>query len=355
MIGINSTSYMRLALHEALKGRYLTYTNPMVGAVFVKNNNIIGVGHHLGFGYEHAEVNAFHNVQSPEEVNNSTLYVTLEPCSHFGKTPPCCRQLVAWGVKMVYIAQKDPNPLVGGKGISYLREHGVLVHIGLEQAAAEKLNQFYNFFYRQRRPFITLKVAQTLDGRVSLGGEQRTYLTDKVANQDVQKLRGDYQAILVGSGTVLADDPKLTVRQQLKYPPVRVVLDRRGRITPAQQVTDNAAPTWLFTENQKSAAKLANTTVKVFYKPKWSINLVIQELAQAGIQSVLVEGGPQLHDAFLVTNNWQRLIIYQTNQLAGGTGLAAFQSQRQSTELTTLEIRSVKKIGNAIKITGEMA
>ncbi|GEK29145.1 hypothetical protein LSI01_14560 [Furfurilactobacillus siliginis] len=138
--------YMNRAIAEAHKGSGLTYRNPQVGAVIVKNDRILAVGHHVGFGHAHAEVDAYKHVEHPEEVVGSTMYVTLEPCSHYGKTPPCAAQIVTWGVHEVYVAQQDPNPLVSGRGIAYLRAHGVTVHVGLETEAAQALNAAYNFF-----------------------------------------------------------------------------------------------------------------------------------------------------------------------------------------------------------------
>lgn len=343
---------MEMALAEAKKGRYLTYNNPMVGAVIVKNNRILGLGHHLGFGYEHAEINAFNNVSKQKNIRDATMFVTLEPCSHFGKTPPCCREIVKKGVKEIYIAQTDPNPLVAGRGINYLKEHGVKVHVGAREATSRKLNEFYNYFYQNKLPFVTLKVAQTLDGRISLAPSHRTYLTDDKVFEDVQKLRADYQAIMVGSGTVLADDPLLTVGiMKLKYSPVRVVLDRRGRTTSKFRIMNDQAPTWVFTENEKMVVRFADSPVKVFFKIKWTLKEIMQQLAQEGIQSLLVEGGAVIQDAFLKTTLMEQLIIYQTDQLAGGNSLSAFQSERDVQELITLKLIETKRVGNALRIS----
>ncbi|WP_375712484.1 bifunctional diaminohydroxyphosphoribosylaminopyrimidine deaminase/5-amino-6-(5-phosphoribosylamino)uracil reductase RibD [Liquorilactobacillus uvarum] len=344
--------FMKAALAEAERGRYLTYTNPMVGAVIVKENRIIGLGHHLGFGYEHAEINAFNNMAKQEIVRGATMFVTLEPCSHFGKTPPCCREIVRKGVKEIYIAQADPNLLVAGRGINYLKEHGVEVHIGVAETAARKLNEFYNFFYQNSRPFVTLKIAQTLDGRISLASFQRTYLTDDTVFEDVQKLRADYQAILVGSGTVLADDPLLTVRtRKLKYPPVRIVLDRRGRLTNEYKITNKDAPTWIFTENEKIAERFANSSVKVLFKTEWTLRDIMQHLTRNGIQSLLIEGGAKIQDAFLEASLIQQFVVYQTDQLAGGNSLAAFKSERDVPKLINLKMIARKQVGNALKIS----
>ncbi|KRL02427.1 bifunctional diaminohydroxyphosphoribosylaminopyrimidine deaminase/5-amino-6-(5-phosphoribosylamino)uracil reductase RibD [Liquorilactobacillus capillatus] len=342
---------MKTALVEAEKGRYQTYTNPMVGAVIVKENQLIGLGHHAAFGKEHAEINAFNNVVQQEKIKGAIMFVTLEPCSHFGKTPPCCREIVRRGIKEIYIAQKDPNPLVAGQGIAYLEKHGVRVHVGILAAAAQKLNRFYNFFYLHDYPFITLKTAQTLDGRISLTASHRTYLTDELVFNDVQQLRADYQAILVGSGTILADNPLLTVRMMnLKYPPVRIIIDRRGRLINTYKVINNDAPTWIFTENMKMSQYFTNSEVEIFFKKKWTLKEVMQRLAQAKIQSVLVEGGARMQDAFLERGLFQELLVYQTNQLAGGNSLAAFQSKRSPQKLLDLKIVERRQVGNASRL-----
>ncbi|HAT54521.1 MAG TPA: bifunctional diaminohydroxyphosphoribosylaminopyrimidine deaminase/5-amino-6-(5-phosphoribosylamino)uracil reductase RibD [Lactobacillus sp.] len=209
------SDFMTQAIAAARLGTGLTYRNPLVGAVIVKNDHVLAVGHHVGFGHAHAEVDAYQHVAHPEDVIDSTMYVTLEPCSHYGKTPPCAHQIVKWGVKEVFVAQQDPNPIVGGKGIAYLRDHGVQVHVGMMAHAARQLNRAYNFYYERQRPLITVKVAQSLDGKLSLNDGKRTYLTDATANADVDALRGTQQAILVGSQTVLDDDPQLVVKHQL--------------------------------------------------------------------------------------------------------------------------------------------
>ena len=350
MIPSTETDWMALALQEAQKGRYLTYTNPMVGAVLVKHGRLLAVGHHVGFGHEHAEVNAYHHVQNPEDIQDSTLYVTLEPCAHQGKTPPCCRQIAAWGVKTVYVAQVDPHEVVAGKGIAYLRAHGVTVHIGQHESEAEALNRHYNFFYRHHElPYVTLKAAMSLDGKLGQVG-QRTALTDATASADVQHLRADYQAILVGSETALVDDPQLTVRwRQLDYPPVRVILDRRGRVRPTLQLaTDQAAPTWLFTSDSQQTQRFAETAVKVFYRDHWTLTAILQVLGEQGVQSVLVEGGARVHGAFLATDHWQEIVTYQALKTLGGQAQASFVGAPAPT--VSLALVQSQVVGNAVKI-----
>ncbi|PWG00339.1 bifunctional diaminohydroxyphosphoribosylaminopyrimidine deaminase/5-amino-6-(5-phosphoribosylamino)uracil reductase RibD [Levilactobacillus bambusae] len=346
---MNDEAYMRLALHEAQRGRGLTYRNPLVGAVLVKDDQVLGAGHHVHFGQSHAEVDAFNQVQHPEDVKNSTLYVTLEPCCHTGKTPPCAHQIVDWGVKEVVVAQMDPNPLVKGQGISYLEAHGVTVKMGVLSTEAEQLNETYNFYYRHKRPLVTVKTAQSLDGKIALPYAARTYLTDAEANVMIDDDRAEQQAILVGSQTVLDDDPQLLVRQPLEYAPVRVILDRRGRLVPPLRLLKCDVPIWLFTTNCHVAERFsAYPQVRIFVAKRWPVAAVVQQLGQLGIQSLMVEGGAHIQNAFLAADLVDQLLIYQVFEVFGRLSLPAFtgpEDRRQK-----FSPRNIMQVGNALRI-----
>ena len=200
--------YMSQAIAEAKKGFRQTYTNPLVGAVIVKDNHVIARGAHLQYGHEHAEKNAILHCQTPEELVDSTLYVTLEPCHHRGKQPPCTQAILAAGIKKVVVGQLDPNPLVAGKGLVFLKEEGIEVVTGVLEEEARGLNSHYNFYYENQRPYMVLKQAVSLDGKIAVLGK-RTALTDTETNRFVHDERDDYQAILVGADTVLIDNPRL--------------------------------------------------------------------------------------------------------------------------------------------------
>lgn len=350
------SDYMAQAIAAARLGTGLTYRNPLVGAVIVNNDRVLAVGHHVGFGHAHAEVDAYQHVTHPEDVIGSTMYVTLEPCSHYGKTPPCAQQLVKWGVKEVFVAQQDPNPLVGGKGIAYLRDHGVQVHIGLMEVAARQLNRAYNFYYEHQRPLVTVKVAQSLDGKLSLNDGKRTYLTDTVANADVDHLRASQQAILIGSQTAIDDDPRLLVKEKVAYPPVRVLLDRRNRVSHESRLWQkNKTPLWHFVTGKESTKGIEDDiegkdTRRTFIAPEWSIGKVIQTLSDKGIQSVLVEGGTHIQDAFLRAGLVDQLIIYQVPEIFGGQALASFTSSANSMRTRFTPV-TIEKCGNATKMT----
>ena len=290
--------YMSQAIAEAKKGFRQTYTNPLVGAVIVKDDHVIARGAHLQYGHEHAEKNAILHCQTPEELVNSTLYVTLEPCHHRGKQPPCTQAIIAAGVKKVVVGQLDPNPLVAGKGLAFLKEEGIEVVTGVLEEEARGLNPHYNFYYENQRPYVVLKQAVSLDGKIAVLGK-RTALTDDETNRFVHDERDDYQAILVGADTVLIDNPRLLGAGTSLYPIVRVILDEAGRVFERRDLqifTDDSAPILIFSKHKVTDLP---SHVKVIDLPEFSIANILRVLYDEKIQSVYVEGGAAVHDAFL--------------------------------------------------------
>ena len=239
---------MKLAFEEAKKG-INTWTNPQVGAVIVKNDQVLGQGHHATFGHEHAEINAFKSLKNINDAKNATLYVTLEPCSHFGKTPPCVQKIAELGVKKVVIGQIDPNPLVSGKGVKYLQEHGVEVE---EQLISSELNRSYNYFYKNNRPLVTVKYAMTLDGKINKNDGQRSIVSNQATFEDSQQLRSQQQVILIGENTLKIDDPALTVRdRKMLFPPIRAVVVRDiNQISLDLKIFQTDEPIWFFSETK---------------------------------------------------------------------------------------------------------
>ncbi|MFV0561183.1 MAG: bifunctional diaminohydroxyphosphoribosylaminopyrimidine deaminase/5-amino-6-(5-phosphoribosylamino)uracil reductase RibD [Enterococcus sp.] len=346
-------NFMQLAIDQATKGKNQTYKNPLVGAVIVKNNKIISTGAHLKYGDPHAEVNAIKNCTSSEELFNSTLYVTLEPCNHFGKQPPCTQAIIQSGIKKVIIGQLDPNPLVAGSGKQYLENNGIEVEVITESEQVKHLNKFYNYFFEHGRPYITLKQAQTLDGKVSIDSKTRTSITEDKAKRQVEKERGEYQAILVGSQTVLADNPTLFTSLDIDHPPIRIVLDRRGRLFSHQQLTlfsSMSAPVWIFTE--KTVEQSLPKHVRVFTYKIFTLDVLMTTLWEAGIQSVYVEGGPKIHDAFLESDYWEDVITYLAPKLIGGTSLAAFSSARLPEKIVELHDLEIDRLDDTLRIKG---
>lgn len=347
------THFMMLAINMAKKGLGQTWRNPLVGSIIVKNGTVIAEGAHLFYGGPHAERHAIESCQTPEELFDSTLYVTLEPCHHTGKQPPCTEAIVACGIKKVIIGQLDPNPLVAGKGREYLETQGIEVVVGILEQEVKALNPHYNQLHEAGLPFVTLKNAISLDGKVSINETVRTLLTGQEVWSQVRKERAEYQAILVGSGTVLTDNPILGILDATKRPPVKVIIDRRGRLLKQKQLKifqENGSQVRLYTESREASHLTKH--VKVIHGRKWTIPQILADLGKLGIQSVYVEGGPTIHDAFLEDGNWSDLITYVSPKLIGGNSLAAFSSQRPTQKMTELLVTEVSQLGTDLRIVG---
>lgn len=343
-------NYMLQAIEEAKRGFRQTYTNPLVGAVIVKDNHVIARGAHLQYGHEHAEKNAILHCQTPEELFNSTLYVTLEPCHHRGKQPPCTQAIVEAGIKKVVVGQLDPNPLVAGKGVAFLKEQGIEVVTHILEEEARALNKHYNVYYERKRPYVVLKQAVSLDGKIAVLGK-RTALTDDETNRFVHDERDDFHAILVGADTVLIDNPRLLGSGTSFCPPVRVILDEKGRVfdqLDLQIFEDNSAPVYIFSSRKVSDLPKHVTVIDL---PEFSIENILQVLYEKKLQSVYVEGGAGVHDAFLESGLWDEIISYVTPKLIGGNGKAAMSSFRLVSQALELDDFACQKIGNNIRLS----
>jgi len=321
--------FMRQALALAARGAGRTSPNPMVGAVVVADGAVIGTGFHHAAGSAHAEVHAF--AQAGGRARGATLYVTLEPCVHHGRTPPCTDAVVASGVGRVVVATGDPDPRVNGRGLDALRAAGIAVAAGILAREAEVLNEGYLTRVRQGRPFVTLKLALTLDGRVAVPG--RRYLVDRPALRFVHRLRARCDAVMVGVGTVSADDPELTVREVRGHDPLRVILDTDARIPIASKVVRRRDPERTIVvvsddADRPRVAALAATGVEVVRVPRAEDGHVdaaaaLGHLAGRGVNSVLSEGGPRLGTALLAQGLVDRLLLILA-PLVGGSGPRAF-------------------------------
>ena len=343
--------FMKLALLEAKRGAKYTHTNPLVGAIIVKDNEIIARGSHLRYGCEHAEKNAISTCKTPEKLFNSTLYVTLEPCNHKGKQPPCTNSIIEMGISKVVVAQLDPNPIVSGKGIKYLQDNGIEVITGVLEKEAYNLNYAYNLFHTENRPYVVLKQATSLDGKLAFTNE-RTQITGKEVYDFVRNERDSYQAILVGAKTVLIDNPKLTGANTSLFPPKRIILDAEGSIFEHSNLN-------LF--NNSSSEVIVFTRVKYDNLPshvtlitpkEFSIKEILSEIAKLGIQSVYVEGGPSIHDQFLASGYWDEVITYISPILLGGNNTSSFTSNRITNEKVQLHDNKITKLGEDIRISG---
>jgi diaminohydroxyphosphoribosylaminopyrimidine deaminase/5-amino-6-(5-phosphoribosylamino)uracil reductase len=317
------TAYMERALALAERGRGRTSPNPMVGALVVDEHGaIVGRGAHEFAGGPHAEIHAI--AEAGPRAVGATLFCTLEPCCHTGRTGPCAPRVVDAGIRRAVIAVEDPNPLVAGRGIAYLREHGVEVTVGVCAEAATRLNR--EFFTRvgRNRPFVTVKAAMSLDGCVAAGPGQRTRLTGPESNALVHRERAEVDAIAVGSGTVLTDDPALTARGVYRHRPLtRVVFDRRLRTPPAAQLfsTLQSGPVIIVTE--PSSLDLAADRARMLVDAGARIEAVVapdgaflvealRRLAHAEVTSLIVEGGPTLHAGFWEARLVDRLELFIT-------------------------------------------
>lgn len=289
---------MRRALRLAEKARGWTLPNPLVGAVLVKDGKRIGEGYHTKFGAAHAEVEALKSCS--ESPKGATLYVTLEPCCHQGKTGPCTKALIENGIAKVVVASLDPSDKINGKGVAKLREAGIEVEVGLLKEEAEELNREFYTFHKKKRPFVTLKVALSLDGKIAATPGEETTITGTAAKKQVHLLRHEHQAILVGAGTVLADDPHLGVREVEGRDPLRIILKGKRKLPKDAQVFRDE--NFLVLENQ-------------------SISELMETLYEKGILSILVEGGHEVFTSFLEEKLLDELHIFQAPLLLGKKAL----------------------------------
>ena len=299
--------YMRRAIELAEWGRGKVSPNPMVGCVIVHENTIIGEGYHQVYGGPHAEPNAINSVANQDLLSESTVYVSLEPCAHWGKTPPCAHLLVDKKVKKVVIGAIDSNPLVGGKGIQILKEAGIEVVTGiLEKAVREQNKRFFTFF-EKKRPYVILKWAQTRDGFVARENFDSKWISNAYSRQLVHKWRSEEDAILVGTSTAKHDNPQLNVRDWEGKDPVRIVLDRNLILDRSLHLFDNAQPTICY--NQVKSEKLENLDL-VQLKSGFGVKEVLEDLYKRKIQSLIVEGGAQVLKSFIENELWDEARVF---------------------------------------------
>ena len=324
---------MKRALSLAARGKGKTNPNPMVGAVVVNQGQIVAEAYHRQAGQPHAEILALH--RAGPRARGGILYVTLEPCCHSHKrTPPCVPLLVQSALSRVCVAMRDPNPQVAGRGIQALKQAGIDVSVGMLEAEAQELNEVYSHWITTRRPFLILKGAMTLDGKIATRTGQSKWITGEKARQDVHRIRGQVDAVMVGIGTVLADNPELSARgskgasgRRMGRQPVRVVLDSRLRIAPKAKVLRwvHEQPTIVCTTAQAPTQNiqiLQEQGVQVFVLPqkngKVSLKAVLAALGKEGLSSVLLEGGSTLNASALHEGLVNQVRLYVAPQLLGG-------------------------------------
>jgi len=322
---VSDAAYMRRALELARQGWGQTAPNPLVGAVVVRDGVVVGEGHHTRFGAPHAEIEALR--AAGERAAGATIYVTLEPCAHTGKTPPCVDALVAARVKRAVIAVRDPNPAAGG-GAEHLRDAGIEITIGTEERAARELNAPFFHSFVEQRPWVTLKLAVSLDCALADAAGHSQWVTGEESRRLVHEMRAGNDAIGVGIGTALADDPSLTVRDARapRVAPMRVVFDRAARL-PLHSViarTAREVPALVVAASPPAAreAALEAAGVRVIRAP--SLRAALDALGALGVRSLLVEGGARLAGALIGTGMVDRLVIFQGSAIFGAGALDAF-------------------------------
>ncbi|HEX2149091.1 MAG TPA: bifunctional diaminohydroxyphosphoribosylaminopyrimidine deaminase/5-amino-6-(5-phosphoribosylamino)uracil reductase RibD, partial [Actinomycetota bacterium] len=322
-------AWMRRALRLAARGRGRTSPNPMVGSVLVKDGALIGSGWHRRAGGPHAEVLALR--EAGDDARGATAYVTLEPCAHHGRTPPCAEALIEAGIARVVAAMEDPDPRTSGKGVAALRQAGIAVETGVLESEARKLNEQYILHRITGRPFVTYKAGMSLDGRTAANDGSSQWITSDEARRDAHRLRAQSDAICAGVGTVLADDPKLTVRGAASQrPPLRVVVDSAARTPTAARVLSGEAPTVLFTaagDANGAVAGLKEAGVEVVCLPgdNGQVDLpgMLRVLGDRGVISLLLEGGATLAGAFAKRGLVDRYVFYLAPKLLGASDAGA--------------------------------
>lgn len=363
----NHEYWMAKALQLARKGLYSTHPNPRVGCVLVKDEELIGEGYHVRAGEAHAEVNALAN--ATQEVAGATAYVTLEPCSHQGKTPPCADALIKAGVARVVFGMQDPNPEVAGRGLSKLKKAGVDVIGPVLEAECEALNIGFIKRMREGLPFIRVKLAMSLDGRTAMESGESQWITGASARQDVQRLRAQSDAIITGIGSVLADNPSMTVRideadqaidAKRVRQPLRVVMDTALSILPEAKILYPTKQACVFVVEEDVESEhldvLQEKGVSVRFAPRGDdgrLDLLdaMEQLADAGINEVLVETGAELAGGFIQAGLVDEIVVYMAPKLLGSSARPMFQLPLDKMdEALDLELTSVRQVGQDLRL-----
>lgn len=356
----NDEFYMDLALNNALAMKGQTDPNPLVGSVIVNHNRVVGVGAHLKAGEPHAEIHALR--MAGDQAKGGTIYVTLEPCSHYGRTGPCAVAIVEAGIKKVVIATLDPNPVVSGNGVKILKDAGIEVVVGVGMEKSQRMNEVFNKFIVQKKPFVTLKSGITLDGKIATHSSDSKWITSPEAREDVHHLRNQNMAILVGVNTVVKDDPELTARIPNGRNPIRVILDSTLKIPlESKVITDKKAETWIFTSKTYDREKkktLESMGMNVFHTsgekqvdPKEVVSILGEKL----VSSLLIEGGGGVNASFFENHLIDKVVLYMAPKLIGGSLSPSFlegtgvDKMKDAVELSDA---SIAQIGKDFKFVG---
>lgn len=354
--------YMHSALELAVKGKGNVNPNPMVGAVIVKDSKIIGEGYHMFYGKEHAEINALKN--ATEDVTGSTIYVTLEPCSHYGKTPPCVDEIIKNKISKVVVGCLDPNPLVSGNGVKKLIENGIEVVVGVLENECKQINEVFIKYISQKMPFVIMKCAMSLDGKIATTLGESKWISCEASRREVHKLRNEVSGIMVGVETVIKDNPELTCRLENGKNPIRIIVDSKLRVpieSKVVQEVDIAKTIIATTENEdKDKLKLLiekgiEIVVTKSKNKRVDLKDLMTKLGEKNIDSILLEGGASLNFSALQEDIVDKVQIYIAPKIIGGTraktpvGGSGVDILEQAFKLENLE---TKTIGDDILIEG---
>lgn len=355
--------YMRLALKLALRAKGQTSPNPLVGALIVKNGKIVGQGFHLRAGTPHAEIHALKNAGA--QAKGAELYLNLEPCSHYGRTPPCVDAIIQSKIKKVFVGMVDSNPLVQGKGIKKLREAGIEVFTRILEKECRKVNEVFIKYISTGRPFVILKTAASLDGRIAAESGDSKWITNEKSREYVHRLRSEVDAVMVGIGTVKKDDPHLTSRLKNRKgkDPIRIIVDSTLRISPKAKVLNlkSPAPTIIATTTKASPQKIkaiAHKGVRVIVIPskdKVNLNALMEALGREEITSILIEGGSEINTSALEAGIVDKVIFFYAPRIIGGkkapliVGGKGVSKVKKSLALHQIKIR---RFGDDVMIEG---
>lgn len=342
--------YMKLALELAKKGIGRVHPNPMVGAVIVKDGKILGQGYHKKCGEGHAEVNAFKDAEEKNEnVEGAEMYVTLEPCSHFGKTPPCADKIIEKKISKVFIGTLDPNPLVAGRGVKKLKDAGIYVEYGILESECYKLNEVFMKYIVKKEPFVVMKTGMSLDGKIATYSGESKWITEERSREDVHNLRNELTGIMVGINTVLKDNPQLTCRVNGGRNPIRIIVDSNLKIPMDCKIVNTAkeVETIIATTDKANLDKinsLEDKGVKIIVVPSKNGKVNLKELmtilGKLKIDSILLEGGGTLNFSALEEGIVDKVKIYIAPKIIGGKD-----------SKTPIEGKGIDNLKDAFKIT----
>ncbi len=344
------SEFMQRAIDIAQFGCYATSPNPNVGCVIVKDGKIIAEGYHEQFGGPHAEINALSQVS---ETDNVDLYVTLEPCCHFGNTPPCTQAIINARVRRVFIAMLDPNPVVHGRGVNELRAAGIEVHVDVLRQEAVELNRGFISRIERKRPWVTLKIASSIDGKIAMSSGDSKWITNEVARRDVQDLRAKSDAIITGSNTVIVDNPRLDIRDVAAINPCRVVIDSGLKTPHDAKIYDNTAQVIIATCNSELPESLIQQHIDVWCQPKVVLYDLLKYLsAEYLFNYVMVEAGAGLNTALLNAGLVDEVVLYLAPKVFGKNSLNMFNEMRfTDIDLApSLKLHSLCDIDDNIKV-----